>query len=100
MNKLLEHLIIAYSFDRKKVERLPNEIENFSRFFVEFGSPISEDKYKYNQYTTLGLAFIRQHRNEIYRRIREAVRSVHNRSKNNTSFNSGKTPRSRRRRAW
>ena len=100
INEFFDELIWSYAETRKKVDRMPNEIMMFTAFFHQFMEQFADDKAKYLHMKTLGLALIRQNKTIYYKKIREAVRSVHLRSKNHPSVRPGKTYGIGRKRSW
>ena len=99
ITKLFDELIVTYVQGRDRLEKSLDEMPLFITFYLQFLEGIREDKAKYNQFRTIGLAFIRQHKKELYKRIREAFRQFHPRGKNNRSFRAGKAYGMGRRRA-
>ncbi len=91
-----DELVWSYAETRDRVERMPNEMMMFTAFFHEFMEQFADDTPKYLHMKTLGLALIKQNQSIFYRKIREAVRSVHLRSKNNSRISRSKAPRSGR----
>lgn len=85
-----DELVWSYAATRKKVDRMPNEIMMFTAFFHEFMEQFADDKAKYTHMKALGLALIRQNKTIYYKKIREAIRSVHHRSQKNSSVRTGK----------
>jgi hypothetical protein len=79
---------------------MKREIEDFMRFYVASIENYKEDKTKYLQYKTLGLAFIEKNKTQIYQKISEAVQPVHLRSKNHPSITASKAFGIGRKRAW
>ena len=77
MNKLIDALIVEYTYKKRRKQLQNLEIKEFMRFFIIFTE--SDDKYK--QMQTSGLAFIHRNRKEIYQKISEAVPHIHNRGK-------------------
>ena len=102
INQFFDELIWTYAVQRKKVRIDPvdKEIFFFTAFFHIFMEQFADDKAKYSHMKTLGLALIRQNKLIYYKKIREAVRSVHLRSKNHPSVRRSKTLRTGRKRAW
>ena len=79
---------------------MKREIEDFMRFYVASIEMFKDDKTKYLQYKTLGLAFIEKNKNLIYQKISEAVQPIHSRSKNHPSVSASKTYGIGRKRSW
>tara|TARA_B100000674_G_scaffold448858_1_gene417572 strand:- start:400 stop:714 length:315 start_codon:yes stop_codon:yes gene_type:complete len=96
IEELMDELIFQYTRDKKKVEPLKKEIDMFMQFYLQFLEGLQDDKHKYIQYKTLGLALIDQNKTQFYRRIREGIRIVHHRSTNYKGIVSSKTFGSRR----
>jgi hypothetical protein len=94
-----DQLIWDYAGTVKKINRQPAEIMLFTAFFHQFMEQFRDDKAKYMHTKTLGLALIRQNQTIYYKKIREAVREVHRRGKNNPRQRPGKANGSGRRRA-
>ena len=100
MNQLIDELIISYKSIKKRKQIMKREIEDFMRFYIASIENYKEDKTKYLQYKTLGLAFIEKNKNQIYQKISEAVQPIHSRSKINPSIAASKAFGVGRRRAW
>ena len=81
MNELIDELITSYKTIRRKKQIMKREIQDFMRFYVASIENYKEDKTKYLQYKTLGLAFIEKNKTQIYQKISEAVQPIHSRSK-------------------
>ena len=96
IEELMNELIFQYTRDKKKVEPRNKELENFMQFYLEFLEGLRDDEHKYIQYRTLGLALINQNKSQFYKRIREGIRIIHNRSTNYKGIVSGKAFGSRR----
>lgn len=96
IDQFFDEIIWEYAATRKKVERQPNEIMMFTAFFHQFMEQFADDKAKYSHMKALGLALIKQNQVIYYKKIREAVRQVHLRGKNNSRIRPGKTPRTGR----
>ena len=96
MNKLIDALIVEYTYKRRRKQLQNLEIKEFMRFFIIFTE--SDDKYK--QMQTSGLSFIHRNRKEIYQKISEAVPNIHNRGKGYQSILSSKEVGSGRGRSW
>lgn len=90
MNQLIDELITSYKSLRRRKQIMKREIEDFMRFYVASIENYKEDKTKYLQYKTLGLAFIEKNKTQIYQKISEAVQPVHPRSKNHPSIAASK----------
>lgn len=90
MNQLIDELIATYKSERKRKQIMKREIQDFMRFYMASIENYKEDKTKYLQYKTLGLAFIEKNKNQIYQKISEAVQSVHPRSKSHPSIATSK----------
>tara|TARA_B100000900_G_scaffold124234_1_gene104887 strand:+ start:2808 stop:3086 length:279 start_codon:yes stop_codon:yes gene_type:complete len=86
MNKLIDALVMEYTYKKRRKQLENYEIKDFMRFFIIFTE--SDDKYK--QMQTSGLAFIHRNRKEIYQKISEAVPNIHNRGKGYQSILSSK----------
>ena len=97
IEELMNELIFQYTRDKKKVEPRNKELENFMQFYLEFLEGLRDDEHKYIHYRTLGLALINQNKSQFYKRIREGIRIIHNRGKNNQGFFTSEAFRSRRR---
>jgi len=91
MNELINELITSYKSLKRRRQIMKREIEDFMRFYIASIENYKEDKTKYLQYKTLGLAFIEKNKNQIYQKISEAVQPIHSRSKNHPSISTGKT---------
>ncbi len=100
MNQLIDELITSYKSIKKRKQIMKREIEDFMRFYIASIENYKEDKTKYLQYKTLGLAFIEKNKNQIYQKISEAVQPIHSRSKINPSIAASKAFGVSRRRAW
>ena len=100
MNQLIDELITSYKSIKKRKQIMKREIEDFMRFYIASIENYKEDKTKYLQYKTLGLAFIEKNKNQIYQKISEAVQPIHSRSKIHPSITAGKTFGIGRKRAW
>jgi hypothetical protein len=100
MNQLIDELITSYRSLRKRKQIMKREIEDFMRFYLASIENYKEDKTKYLQYKTLGLAFIEKNKNQIYQKISEAVQPIHSRSKNHPSIAASKTFGFGRKRTW
>ncbi len=100
MNQLIDELITSYKSIKKRKQIMKREIEDFMRFYIASIENYKEDKTKYLQYKTLGLAFIEKNKNQIYQKISEAVQPIHSRSKINPSIAASKAFGVGRRRAW
>jgi chloramphenicol O-acetyltransferase len=100
MNQLIDELITSYKSIKKRKQIMKREIEDFMRFYIASIENYKEDKTKYLQYKTLGLAFIEKNKNQIYQKISEAVQPIHSRSKNHPSISTGKAFGVGRKRAW
>jgi chloramphenicol O-acetyltransferase len=100
MNQLIDELITSYKSIKKRKQIMKREIEDFMRFYIASIENYKEDKTKYLQYKTLGLAFIEKNKNQIYQKISEAVQPIHSRSKINPSITASKAFGFGRRRAW
>ncbi len=96
MNKLIDALIVEYTYKKRRKQLQNLEIKEFMRFFIMF----TENYDKYKQMQTSGLAFIHRNRKEIYQKISEAVPHIHNRGKGYQSILSSKEDGSGRRRSW
>ena len=99
MNQLIDELITSYKSIKKRKQIMKREIEDFMRFYIASIENYKEDKTKYLQYKTLGLAFIEKNKNQIYQKISEAVQPIHSRSKINPSIAASKAFGVGRRRA-
>ena len=93
---LMDELIFQYTRDKKKVGPMKIEIQTFMEFYLEFIEGLRDDKHKYNQYRTLGIALIQKNKSQFYKRIREGIRTIHRRSTNYKGVVSSKTFGSRR----
>ena len=82
MEDLVDLLIEMYTISPKRKQLQKREMEDFMRFFAAFTE--SDDKYMHIK--TTGLIYIDQNKNQIYKKIREAVPNVHNRSKDYQSI--------------
>lgn len=91
-----DELIVMYAEKVKKTDTQRNEILMFTAFFHQFMEQFADDTAKYMHMKTLGLALIKQNQSIFYKKIREAVRKVHLRGKNNSRIRPGKTPRTGR----
>lgn len=100
MNELIDELITSYKTIRRKKQIMKREIQDFMRFYIASIENYKEDKTKYLQYKTLGLAFIEKNKNQIYQKISEAVQSVHPRSKIHPSIAASKAFGTGRKRTW
>lgn len=100
MNELIDELITSYKSLRRRKQIMKREIEDFMRFYMASIDNYKEDKTKYLQYKTLGLAFIEKNKNQIYQKISEAVQPVHPRSTNHPSIAASKAFGVGRKRAW
>lgn len=90
MNELIDELITSYKTIRRKKQIMKREIQDFMRFYVASIENYKEDKTKYLQYKTLGLAFIEKNKTQIYQKISEAVQPVYSRSKIHPSIAASK----------
>jgi len=97
IDELFESLIMEYASTRKRVVRINDEVELFTAFYLQTIETLREEEDKYIQYKTLGLAFIQKNKSQFYKRIREAIRIIHSRGKNNQGFFTSEAFRSRRR---
>jgi chloramphenicol O-acetyltransferase len=100
MNQLIDELITSYKSIKKRKQIMKREIEDFMRFYIASIENYKEDKTKYLQYKTLGLAFIEKNKNQIYQKISEAVQPIHSRSKSHPGIAASKTFGIGRKRAW
>ena len=96
MNKLIDALIVEYTYKKRRKQLQNLEIKEFMRFFIVF----TENNDKYKKMQTSGLAFIHRNRKEIYQKISEAVPNIHNRGTGYQSILSSKEAGSARRRSW
>jgi|TARA_Y100000310_G_scaffold192901_1_gene192807 hypothetical protein len=99
IEEFFDNLVWEYAATRKKVDRQANEIMMFTAFFHQYMEQYADEDAKYMHMKTLGLALIRQNQSIYYKKIREAVREVHRRGKNNPRQRPGKANGSGRRRA-
>jgi len=99
IEEFFDNLVWEYAATRKKVDRQANEIMMFTAFFHQYMEQYADKDAKYMHMKTLGLALIRQNQSIYYKKIREAVREVHRRGKNNPRQRPGKANGSGRRRA-
>ena len=100
MNQLIDELITSYKSLKRRKQIMRREIEDFMRFYIASIENYKEDKTKYLQYKTLGLAFIEKNKTQIYQKISEAVQPVHPRSTNHSSIAASKAFGIGRKRAW
>ena len=100
MNELINELISEYKSLKRRRQIMKREIEDFMRFYVASIENYKDDKTKYLQYKTLGLAFIEKNKNLIYQKISEAVQPIHSRSKNHPGVSASKTHGIGRKRSW
>jgi hypothetical protein len=91
MNEFIDELIISYKSFRKRKQIMKREIQDFMRFYLVSIENYKEDKDKYLQYKTLGLAFIEKNKNQIYQKISEAIQPIYSRSKKHPSIIASKT---------
>jgi len=90
MNQLIDELITSYKSLRRRKQIMKREIEDFMRFYLTSIENYKEDKTKYLQHKTLGLAFIEKNKTQIYQKISEAVQPIHSRSTNHSSIAASK----------
>jgi len=90
MNQLIDELITSYKSLRRRKQIMKREIEDFMRFYLASIENYKEDKTKYLQHKTLGLAFIEKNKTQIYQKISEAVQPIHSRSTNHSSIAASK----------
>jgi len=90
MNQLIDELIASYKSLRRRKQIMKREIEDFMRFYLASIENYKEDKTKYLQHKTLGLAFIEKNKTQIYQKISEAVQPIHSRSTNHPSIAASK----------
>jgi len=90
MNQLIDELITSYKSLRRRKQIMKREIEDFMRFYLTSIENYKEDKTKYLQHKTLGLAFIEKNKTQIYQKISEAVQPIHSRSTNHPSIAASK----------
>lgn len=100
MNELIDELVSKYKSLKRRKQIMKREIEDFMLFYIASIEMYKDDKTKYLQYKTLGLAFIEKNKNQIYQKISEAVQPIHSRSKNYPSVATSKTFGIGRRRSW
>ena len=100
MNELIDELITSYKSLRRRKQIMKREVEDFMRFYVASIENYKEDKTKYLQYKTLGLAFIEKNKTQIYQKISEADQPVYPRSTNHPSIAASKAFGVGRKRAW
>ena len=100
MNQLIDELITSYKSIKKRKQIMKREIEEFMRFYIASIENYKEDKTKYLQYKTLGLAFIEKNKTQIYQKISEAVQPIYPRSKIHPSIAASKAFGVGRKRAW
>ena len=82
MNDFIDVIIEMYTISPKRKQLQKREMEDFMRFFAAFTE--SDDKYMHIK--TTGLIYIDQNKNQIYKKISEAVPNIHNRSKDYQSI--------------
>tara|TARA_B100001113_G_scaffold101813_1_gene82364 strand:- start:53 stop:349 length:297 start_codon:yes stop_codon:yes gene_type:complete len=81
MNDFIDELITVYKDRPKRRQIMKKEIEDFMCFFYAI---TEDDKYKHMR--VIGLAFIEKNKHQIFKKIREAVPNIHNRSKSYQSI--------------
>jgi len=90
MNQLIDELITSYKSLRRRKQIMKREIEDFMRFYLASIENYKENKTKYLQHKTLGLAFIEKNKTQIYQKISEAVQPIHSRSTKHPSIAASK----------
>lgn len=94
MNDFIDELITVYKDRPKRRQIMKKEIEDFMCFFYAM---TEDDKYKHMR--VIGLAFIEKNKHQIFKKIREAVPNIYNRSKGNQGIFSSEASRVSRRRS-